>query len=818
MRHPLRSSSSRRSQSSARRRIRLAARPFLESLERRDNPAALAIGASVSALPIVEILNDAGQVQRTINAFEPSYKGGVNVALGDVNGDGVPDIIAGRAKGRSEVRVFDGSTGALILDFNAFKPSYNGGVNVAFGDLNKSGYGDIIVGSASGVAVVKVFDGESGHLLSRFNAYGSGTNGVQVAAASLHGSFTSQVITAPGPGGLPIIRAFDASTGKKQYEFLAYNASYRGGIRIAAGDFNNDQVPDIVSIPIHCADPLVKVWSDGPGNILKSQFHPLSTETFVGGPSIGAVHTGDSSPDRIALTSRIEVAPIIGPGLAAAAVTTSRPIYLYDINGHYISQLNVGGLGAAAVSLSSAPATAFKSYSGLKVEGVNYVPTWPGWNSNASQQFSDSDLYGSGYQGLWGTLPSGQGRNDLATISSAGFNLVRAFNWGPTRGWNPATQGGNDHIPFLDQAQAQNEKVIVPVSNYFLSDDQFSWNNQNPDASYSFGSAPQAIQDDLQYFIRSITKNGQIHPSVYSISVGNEFDLGIMTGSNSTDKLARVIWWIKNLHDQLVSQFPNAASYPLLTAPVSNADQGAASLAKTSWFQLLVHGETSGQQTPNGAVPGGTFTRSLTGLDQYSWYTSSYVNSVNMYQTGQQLQSSLSQYDTGAPTGNAWNQQWPGERFQVPLLITELGTNRLVTTPVDANGNYIFNGSQYDEAKIADIIANDQIAIIHNFMKTSNNIVGFVGFEFTDEPNYNNTNSVTPIADAVFGAEKYYTTNDVRNFRPPAGTQMYNLNTGSSRVSFGTFPSASYPVYALTPVVTTSGKTLLARIHDILAS
>ena len=52
-----------------------------------------------------------------------------------------------------------------------------------------------------------------------------------------------------------------------------------------------------------------------------------------------------------------------------------------------------------------------------------------------------SDFFTTAFQGLWGVDPTtGQGRQDLATFQAAGFNLLRLYNWGPSRGWNGASE------------------------------------------------------------------------------------------------------------------------------------------------------------------------------------------------------------------------------------------------------------------------------------------------------------------------------------------------------------------------------------------
>src|SRR5262249_39395305 len=110
------------------------------------------VGAGIGALAaaqgenggLVRVFDAATRQLRFALDPYPGFAGGVTVAMGDVNGDGIPDIITGTATASSHVKAFDGIDATPLLSFLAF-PGFGGGVSVAVGDTDCDGHSDIIV-------------------------------------------------------------------------------------------------------------------------------------------------------------------------------------------------------------------------------------------------------------------------------------------------------------------------------------------------------------------------------------------------------------------------------------------------------------------------------------------------------------------------------------------------------------------------------------------------------------------------------------------------------------------------------------------------
>jgi FG-GAP-like repeat len=241
----------------------------------------MAVGAGAGGGPQVNVYGSTGTLVRSFLAYDARFTGGVRVAVGDVTGDGTPDIITAPGPGGGpDVRVFDGATGNLIREFMAYDPGFTGGVSVAAADINADGKADIVTApGAGGGPHVKIFSGANGSTFASFLAYDPNfRGGVSVAAlpgvAHSQGFVTlGQVVTGPGPGGGPDVRVFSGVTqpgGTAGYtlaaEFLAYNPDFRGGVNVAAGTLANapsNAASNIVTAPGAGLGPNVRVFDLG---------------------------------------------------------------------------------------------------------------------------------------------------------------------------------------------------------------------------------------------------------------------------------------------------------------------------------------------------------------------------------------------------------------------------------------------------------------------------------------------------------------------------------------------------------------------------
>lgn len=256
----------------------------------------------------------------TVTPF-PEFEGTPRVAIGDINDDGVYDLVVGAGKDHApEVVAYSGKTtdGKAAFEtelarFEAFDPSATGGVSVAVSQIDGGSADNIIVGSGPGILnEVKVFrsklppPGKTPELFSAFNPYLDDRNGVSVASGIV--DFTNgrhSIVTAPGPGSMAQVKVFNFSLmkpidnarkkleGSEQCEpgenkpavtnaFMPFGMGYRGGLSLATGWLTG---------PLGGAETVVVGQLTGPGEVKVYS----SGSRLQGGPAIYLASTEHSS-------------------------------------------------------------------------------------------------------------------------------------------------------------------------------------------------------------------------------------------------------------------------------------------------------------------------------------------------------------------------------------------------------------------------------------------------------------------------------------------------------------------------------------------
>ena len=222
-----------------------------------------AIGVDAGGGPLVTV-TFANGTHNKFFAYSPFFTGGVRVATGDINGDGIAEIITGAGPGGGpQVNVYtvDPSNGTISLQttFFAFNTlHFTGGLFVAAGNTDNDIFEDIIIGAGSGGGPrVQVYSGTASGVnasapANDFFVYNPNfTGGVVVTSGDRTGDGIEEVITAPASNGGYHIRSFNCNgTGTNPNivdNFFAFNnTNARGGLSIAAGQLNNGAIADLV--------------------------------------------------------------------------------------------------------------------------------------------------------------------------------------------------------------------------------------------------------------------------------------------------------------------------------------------------------------------------------------------------------------------------------------------------------------------------------------------------------------------------------------------------------------------------------------------
>lgn len=245
---------------------------------------------------IVRIFNQQKATVREFYIYDQSLKFGINALAEDFNGDKKVEIITTPQQGGGPQMLISNLKGKTLLPgFFAFCEDYRGGLNMAAGDINGDGVQDLIVTPATAANTwVKVYSLKRNKikLILEFQAYPDFfTGGSYLASGDVNGDGKDEIITGAGKGGGPQVIVFN-NQGKALNNFFAYPDDFRGGVAVASGDLDKDDVDEIIVGQAADAPAWVKVYDSNADSIISEwQAYPGDVRYGV------TLQTGDVNGD-----------------------------------------------------------------------------------------------------------------------------------------------------------------------------------------------------------------------------------------------------------------------------------------------------------------------------------------------------------------------------------------------------------------------------------------------------------------------------------------------------------------------------------------
>jgi len=170
-----------------------------------------------NSTPRVYVINPyTGAVVSSFLAYaDKVFRGGVRVATGDLNDDGVPEVVVTPGAGRvGEVKVFklDGTPmPGFAQPYLPFGASYKDGIEINVGDVDGDGKDDLVAAKSSGAGDVQVSlsDGTKFTAYKSFTAFSGVKNYRGGSSAAVAG--INKIVVGSGPGMAPTVKTFDIS-------------------------------------------------------------------------------------------------------------------------------------------------------------------------------------------------------------------------------------------------------------------------------------------------------------------------------------------------------------------------------------------------------------------------------------------------------------------------------------------------------------------------------------------------------------------------------------------------------------------------------
>ena len=201
-------------------------------------------GAPSGVLPTVDVRHANGNEYATFQAYTSNFRGGVHVATINNDHDGTPEIVTGAGEsGGPHIRIFK-AFGAVAHEFFAYDKASSHGVNIAVGDVNGDGEDDIVTAVGENVSQDIVVWDESGKEISRFPAsFFPASSPLSITTLNIDADPAQEIAVTGLINGVAHIAIYD-NDGKYLVDFVPFAGQSQ--LSVSGGDLDGDLIDDVL--------------------------------------------------------------------------------------------------------------------------------------------------------------------------------------------------------------------------------------------------------------------------------------------------------------------------------------------------------------------------------------------------------------------------------------------------------------------------------------------------------------------------------------------------------------------------------------------
>ena len=245
-------------------------------------------------------------------AFGSGFRGGVRTAVGNFTNDPGDEVATAAGPGGGpHVRIWSvaGSRPRIVAEWFAYGATFGAGVNVAAVNVDGSALDEVVTGPGPGGGPhVRVWSvsGGAASLRAEWFAYGASfAGGVDVGGGNVRtDAAAEEVVTGAGPGGGPHVRLWTVpgATPSLAREWFAYDAGFRGGVDVAAGDTTTASPgAEVITGAGPGGGPHLRVWgfaSAGAAPTVRAEWFTYDAG-FRGGVRVSTAQTDGGGSEEI---------------------------------------------------------------------------------------------------------------------------------------------------------------------------------------------------------------------------------------------------------------------------------------------------------------------------------------------------------------------------------------------------------------------------------------------------------------------------------------------------------------------------------------